>query len=87
VGVRGLINNIRVRPAVGPSPEQLTSQIHEALVRSAEADAQRVTVEIQGDKVILRGTVRSWAERQEAERVVSSAPGVITVENYITVAP
>lgn len=87
VGVRGLINNIRVRPAVGPSPEQLTSQIHEALVRNAETDAQRVTVEIQGDKVILRGTVRSWAERQEAERVVWSAPGVSAVENHITVAP
>ena len=87
VGVRGVVKNIRVRPPVGPSPEQLTSQIHEALVRNAETDAQRVSVEVQGDKVILRGTVRSWAERQEAERVVSSAPGVITVENYITVAP
>ena len=87
VGVRGVVNNIRVRPPVGPSPEQLTHQIHDALVRNAETDAQRVSVEVQGDKVILRGAVRSWAEREEAERVAWSAPGVTTVDNRITVAP
>jgi osmotically-inducible protein OsmY len=57
------------------------------LVRNAETDAQQVSVEVQGDKVILRGAVRSWAEREEAERVAWSAPGVTTVDNRITVAP
>ncbi|MBV9058934.1 MAG: BON domain-containing protein [Pseudonocardiales bacterium] len=87
VGVRGVVNNIEVRPPVGPSPEQLTHQIAEALVRTAETDAQQVSVEVQGDKVILRGTVCSWGEREEAERVAWSAPGVTTVENHITVVP
>ena len=72
---------------MGPSPEQLTHQIHDALVRNAETDAQQVSVEVQGDKVILREAVRSWAERGEAERVAWSAPGVTTVDNRITVAP
>jgi osmotically-inducible protein OsmY len=82
-----VVNNIEVRPPVGPSPEQLTHQIAEALVRTAETDAQQVSVEVQGDKVILRGTVCSWGEREEAERVAWSAPGVTTVENHITVVP
>ena len=86
-GVRGVINSIRVRPPVPPSPERLSRQIQDALVRNAETDAERISVEVKGDKAILRGTVRSWAEKDEAERVAWSAPGVAEVENQITVDP
>ena len=85
--MRGVINNITVRPPVGPSPEQLAQQIQAALVRNAETNAERIRVEVQGDKIILRGTVSCRTERVEAERVVWSAPGVTTVENYIAVVP
>ena len=60
-------------------------QIEEALKRSAELDAQRIMVETRGSTVILRDTVRSWAERQEAERAAWSAPGVTAVKNHITI--
>jgi osmotically-inducible protein OsmY len=86
-GVRGVTNLLTVRPRVKPSSQELKRKIEEALVRSAETDAERITVEVQDNKVILKGTVHSWAERQEAERVAWSAPGVIAVENRITVIP
>jgi osmotically-inducible protein OsmY len=86
-GVRGVTNLLIVRPRVKPSPQELKRKIEDALVRSAETDAERITVEVQDNKVILKGTVRSWAERQEAERVAWSALGVIAVENRITVIP
>ncbi|MDB5329048.1 MAG: hypothetical protein JWP03_199 [Phycisphaerales bacterium] len=84
-GVRGVTNLVMIKPRV--SPEELKSKIEEALKRTAELDARRITVEVDGGKVILRGSVQSWAERDAAEREAWSAPGVHTVENYITVEP
>ena len=83
-GVKGVTNLIIVKPRVTPS--ELKEKIEQALIRNAMTDAQRITVEVQGSKVILKGTVRSWAEKDEAERVAWLAPGVAAVENRITVA-
>ena len=85
-GVRGVTNLIRVQPST-PSPTDIKQRIEAALLRDAETDAQRIQVEVNGSNVTLRGTVRSYAEKQEAARVAWSAPGVKAVENQIQVAP
>ena len=85
-GVNGVSNLIRLKPRATPSPTEIKHKIEEAFRRSALVDANRVTVEASGGEVMLRGTVRSWAERQEAERAAWAAPGVIRVDNRITVS-
>src|SRR5882762_8959443 len=83
-GVKGVTNLITVKPHV--TAFELKTKIEQALVRSAETDARRIAVEVDGSKVVLKGTVRSWTEREEAARSAWSAPGVTSVDNRITIA-
>ncbi|HEY2226187.1 MAG TPA: BON domain-containing protein [Xanthobacteraceae bacterium] len=84
-GVKGVVNRIEVRPRV--PPVDIKRKIEEALRRAAELDASQIKVETKESEVILRGTVRSWAERDEAERAAWNAPGVSKVDNRIRVVP
>jgi osmotically-inducible protein OsmY len=84
-GVKGITDLIELQPRV--PPVEVKHRIEEAFRRSAELDANRITVEADGGTVTLRGTVRSWAERQEAERVAWATPGVVRVENLIAISP
>src|SRR3954465_6345619 len=84
-GVKGASNLIPLNPRA--QPDEIKKKIQEAFKRSAEVDANRIMVETNGGEVILKGTVRSWIEREEAERVAWSAPGVTKVEDQIIVSP
>ena len=83
IGLRGISNLITVKPTV--SPTEVKTKIEAALQRNAALDAKRITVTGSGAKVTLSGKVRSWTERDEAARAAWAAPGVLQVENLITV--
>ena len=84
-GAKGVSNLINLKPRA--EPYEIKKRIMDAFKRNAELDANRITVDAKGSEVVLNGTVRSWVEREEAERVAWSAPGVTKVEDHIVVAP
>jgi osmotically-inducible protein OsmY len=83
-GVKGVTNLISVTPPK-PSPKDIRHRIEQAFERAADLDAETISVEATNGKVILRGTVHSWAERERAEVAAWAAPGVWHVGNEILV--
>ncbi|MEV4821124.1 BON domain-containing protein [Micromonospora sp. NPDC049274] len=82
-GVRGITNLVEVRPSAPPAGERLRQDVRRALARTL--GAERVTVEVDGDTLVLAGVVRSWWERDQVERVAWSAPGVREVHDQLLV--
>jgi osmotically-inducible protein OsmY len=82
-GVRGVTNLIQIKPRV--EPRDVKQQIERRLQREALLDAQNISVQVNGSEVVLRGGVRSWMEREEAERAAWAVPGITSVRNEITV--
>ena len=85
VGVVLVSNLITIKPAV--KPQDVKDKIESAFQRNALLDARRVKVEAHGGKVILRGSVRNWAEREQVEQAAWAAPGVSEVESHIMFSP
>lgn len=82
-GVHTVSNLITLSPR--PSALDTEERIRHALTRNALLDAKRIKVKVLGNKVVLDGTVRSFAEKQQAGRAAWNSPHVNDVENRISV--
>lgn len=82
-GVRSVINLITVKPKI--SPTDIQQKISAAFHRSATIDAEKIQSEVIGNKVTLRGKVRSFAEKEDAENAAWAAPGITSVENKLQI--
>jgi len=82
-GVRFVTNLVAVKPKI--TPYELQQKINSSFQRSANIDSARITAEVLGSKVTLRGKVRSFSEKEDAENAVWSAPGVVSVENKLLI--
>lgn len=85
LGVRGITNNISVLPVIPIDAAKVKTSISSAFHRTAAIDAEKINVEIVGSKVILKGNVKSWNEKDEATNAAWSIPGVSSVENKLEI--
>lgn len=85
-GVKGFTNLLRIAPRE-VSEKDVKEGIQAAIRRSADEDAERISIEAEAGKVTLRGTVRTWMERQQAEGAAWNSLGVTAVDNLIVVEP
>ena len=84
-GIKNVISNLTVKPKV--LDRDIKSKIKAAFHRTATIDANKISVDIDGSKVTLRGKVRSYTEKEDAESAAWAAPGVISVTSYLEVVP
>jgi VCBS repeat-containing protein len=84
-GVKSVTNLIAVK-AKKVSTYDVSTEIKKAFKRSADIDASRINVEAIDGKVILKGKVRSWAERRDAEDAAWAAPGVTQVDDRLAIS-
>ena len=82
-GVKSVINLIHVKTTI--TPQDIQHKIYYAFHRNASIDSRKITVEALGNRIILNGTVRSFAEKTDAEKAAWNAPGVVTVENNLEI--
>lgn len=84
-GVRGVSNKIAI--AASSRSADVKQRIEDAFRRSANIEARRLSVDSTNGRVVLRGHVRTWTERNQAQAAAWSAPGVTEVDNQLLVVP
>ncbi len=82
-GIKSISNEIKVKPRVQAS--DVKQRIENALKRNAEWEASSIKVSVVNGRVTLDGKVKALYERDLAERTAWSAPGVISVEDHISI--
>jgi osmotically-inducible protein OsmY len=82
-GIRYVLNFIKVKPQINAT--EIRNKINSAFKRSALIDSGKITIEVTGSNVCLKGKVRSYAEKEDAENAVWNAPGVASVDNRLEI--
>lgn len=82
-GVKGITNNIKIKSENTDKIEKVA--IENALARNWSINDNDIEVKVKANEVTLAGTVDSYYQKDEAERIAWNAPGVWSVNNELAV--
>lgn len=85
-GVKSIVNNITIKPSTSLDAIKVQEKITREFERHARIDAGRISIEIKGKTIILKGEVRNFDEKEDAAAAAWSIPGVAEVENKLTIS-
>jgi osmotically-inducible protein OsmY len=84
-GVLDVTNELSVVPTKGFVDESIAKDIISALERNVNVNVDNIDVEVKEGIVTLTGTVPNWYGFLAAHDAALYTPGVVDVENYLTV--
>lgn len=82
-GVNVIINNLKISEK--PVSSEIKRDIEAAFKRSSSIDASKISVNVAGNTVTLKGNVRTWFEKNQAEHITWTMSGVSCVNNEIEI--
>ena len=69
-----------------PAQQVMVAQIHNAVVHNPHLNHRRMHIRTKQGRVVIRGTVKTFFEKQMAQEALRGIEGIKSIENQLEVS-